>query len=320
MAIIINTEKLKNIEKLPLFSKGNLVYEKSGHVLTHSGNYYICSQKCKKKCSNAAEQNLKINDFERKFVRQMRHLSILDTVGTKLFYKLDGEAVEVREETEEELKQSKEVLSTTLTCIKKDAREGRKINNKDIHDLVEQYFKILKISFPVFLINLMQSSFKALTSNDLIVAQAVSAMIEKLYVQDNGKISKIKLNGLGNYFFQYLETNIPDYLKNFKIPIIERIEFPDLKLSKVILYFKENSYRGINDYSMFASEYSEKKQKKGLYSFLKKLKLNDLNNWVCFVKDQLWQMPLAQFSNSYHYDKNGDRPRDLGWIKIKKRL
>ncbi len=319
MIIVIDAGKLKDVEKLPLFNRGNLVYEKSGHVLTHSGNYYICSQKCKKKCFNVTEQNLKINTFERKFIRQMRHLSILDTTGTELFYKLDGEAIEIRKEIEKELKEIQEVLSTTLTCIKKDVREGRKINNKDIHDLVERYFKILKVSFPGFLINLMQSSFKALTTDDLTLARTISAMIDELYIKDNGKISKIKLNGLGDYFFQYLEKNIIDYLKDFKIPIIDRIEFPDLKLVNVVLYFERNSYRGINDYSMFASKYAEREQRKGLYSFLRKLKLKDLESWIYFVRDNLWQMPLAQFSNCYHYDEKGNRPEALGLIKVKKK-
>lgn len=314
MAIVINTERLKDANKLPLFTRGNLVYEKSGHVLTHTGNYYICSQKCKKMCSNKTEKNLKIITFERKFARQMHPLLISDNIGRELFYKLDKEAIEIRQKVEEELNPIQELLDLTLTCIKQDKRGSGKVNTKDVHDIVEQYFKTLKLSFPNFIVYLIQSNIKSLTMSDVAIAKAVSAMIDKLYIQDNGKISKLELNGLGDYFFQYLETNIIDYFKNFKISIVKKIKFPSLRLVDAISYFKENSYRNFTGYSVFASEYEEKKQKSGLHSFLSKLTLDDLTDWVYFIRDRLWKMPLAQFSNCYNYDKNRDIVKDFGLL------
>jgi len=131
-------------------------------------------------------------------------------------------------------------------------------------------------------------------------------MIEKMYINDDGKILKIKLQGLADYAFAYLCFKNHEFLSNWKISIVERIQFKSLNFANVLRYFEKNKYHNALDFTVFKSEYAEREQIKRLFSVM--------NNFSPKEKLRYWRFLID------HYLKDIIEPYIFDPVSYKKIL
>lgn len=285
---------INGVQYIPIFNKGMLVYEKSGHILTTLKKYYSCAEKQKNKCSNIEEKMLNRENFERKYKRYLDDLKIDKAIGVKIHYNIEKEAADMRARLFNEMSEKRNNMALTLKAMEQDLKHEGKLKARDIDFLKEEFSDILKINYPAFLVFEMQVVLSFLTSIDHNnygpgFENVIETMTEKIYISDSGKITKIKLEGLGDLLFQYLENKIPSCMNKFKIPIIDRIKFPSMNLEEVMKYFKENNFRNVFSYGPFSSDYSEQEHIKRIFQGVKDFKPKEIISLGYFLKDYLWQ-------------------------------
>lgn len=282
----------------PIFNHGMLFYENSGHTLTPLKDFYTCAEKQKSKCFNEHEKMLNRQNFERKFRRYTKDLKIDKKIGTRLFFDIQKEAADYTVKMVEEITDKRENMDITLKAMQKDLKLGNKIKPSDLAFLKEEYWDIMKINYPAILIYYMQGLILFLTEfeyNEEVRASdnLFECMVEKIYICDDGKIKKIKFEGLGDFIFQYIEKKIPGYMNEYKIPIIERRRFSSLDIGEAMEFFKQNNYRDTLSYTNFRSGYYEEKAKKELLKNIKSFNPNQIIEIGYHLKDYLWRDPVT---------------------------
>ena len=222
--------KLDTTDMLPkhIFRPGQLIYEKSGHTLTFSNGYFICSKKCKKLCNDKTELSIKYRNLEKKFAYLLLNFTIPKEVARDMFYELDKIGVGLRKDIEKDIKLNMEMMDATLACIKQDFAKNGKIKPSDTNILKEEYYKLLKIGFPGQLVGISQSLLKLLgmIKEDRILVQKTmaSVVIKNIYLTNDGKISKIRLERWCDFLFRLVERKVPDYLKKIENKLFEEKE------------------------------------------------------------------------------------------------
>jgi len=288
----------EGIQNVPIFNRGVIVYENSNHILTPFKDYYSCAEKQKGNCSNNNEKMLNRKNFERKFRRYTNDLKIDKEAGTKMHFDIQKECADLMARTVNEIESKRKNMDITLKAMEQDLKASNKIKPSDLAFLKEEFWDILIINYPAILIYLMQGMFHSLTEFEYNVEvhgydNFFENMVEKIYISDSGKITKIKFEGFGDYLFQYMDKKIPGYMGRYKIPIIGKREFPSLNIVEVMEYFKQNNFRDTLTYTNYRSGYYEEKAKKKLFENIKDFKPKQIIEIGYHLKDYLWRDPIV---------------------------
>ncbi len=291
--------KYSKFHEMPSFNKGQLVFEQSGHSLTFVNGYYRCSLKQKGKCNINHEKNFKYEVFERRLSRAIKTLKLEEAIARKIFYDWDKQAVDLREKVEEEADLVIQAMEATILVMKEKLKKTKKISAQDNKEARERYGKLIKISFPCFIHSSLNAGLKALTvigKTRIGDGLFISVGFEKIYIDNEGKILKVKLEGINDFLFQYIERIKPDYCKKLNFELIDRIKFPSLKFLDVMEFFKNNDYKNTLSYSPFVSKYAFEKQLKKQSDLIKTLPpIEQIKMWET-LKDKTWQNPHIFFS------------------------
>ncbi len=308
-----------NLEEAPLSHyRGFLVYEKSGHVLTYNNGYYICSQKLKGKCSNTAESNIRLDIFKKE-LQAITPVFKADEKSLKnIFYELEKIKIDIVVKIDEEAETKINLMNDTLVVMEQDLKKDVKFKLSDIQTLKSIYLELLKIAYPHLLISIFQECIKTFGGlhPEPVMNQVMQLLIQKVYLNDNGKILKIKFEGWGDYMFQYLSKKLPDYLRNLKVPIVDRRQFADLDVMKTLYYFKRNFYRDTLSCSLFSSRYQEEKFIESMFLYIKNAKPKEFLNVWYFLKDY-WRTSNAYFNPVLIDTKDLSKIRKVNQFKIK---
>lgn len=283
----------------PELNRGVLVYEKSGHTLTfHKGNY-ICSLKQKGQCSDETEKSQDYINLEKRLQRAIMPLLVPDKEGEKCFYELERWGVDIRQKMEREITLKKEVMDAIVQVCKKE----NKITQRDEKDLKDLYVKMVEICYPNFLLELAKSTIKALSELDesrLVSAILVFPLFKKIYITNEGKITAVEMEGLGEYLLKYLKRRIPSWAQDLNIKIIEKLKLPEsVNFIETMDYFKNNHFETVFSYYPFISEYSKNEYFKKMMLLEKKMTIKEKIDFWETVKDQVWQSPLMFFGGTY---------------------
>lgn len=267
-------------DDMPLFQRGNLIYENSKHRLIYSKGYYVCSLKQKKKCHNDAEKSLRVKDFERKFAGYIKPLEITQSDVHKIKLEIVGRLLEIESENRIEIDMRIEAMEILIQSLAKKVAKNKGINRNDIGKLKRAFLELVQLNYPNFLGFLVLANIEIFTWSQYPRAKALmmSFLMEKIYITDNGKITKIKLEGLADYLFRYL-GRIPNFAKEFTNKfedlVIDRMPFSN-NFSEAIRIFKQSNYRNALSYgTIFHSNYYEKKVINTIFNVLNDIKPNE---------------------------------------------
>ena len=282
---------------MPLFRRGNLIYESSGHPLIYSKGYYACSLKQKKGCHNDAEKSQKAKDFERKFMRYVKSLEITQSDVHKIKLEIAGRLLEIESENRVEIDQKTAGMESLIQSMAKKTRKKKNINRRDVGKLKKIFLELVRLNYPNFLAILAAGFIEIFTWSQYPRAKAlmISFMMEKIYITNSGRITKIKFEGLADYIFKYL-CRIPNFNNEFtnKLEglIIDRIPFAN-NFSEAIKIFKQSNYRNALSYgTIFHSNYYEKKVINTLFNAVNNVKSNEKIRFFNFLNKYYIRHPL----------------------------
>lgn len=305
----IRLHKLTPKDKLEkhIFHTGQLIYEKSGHTLTFSNGYFICSRKCKKLCNDKTELSIKYRNLEKKFAYLLPNFKISEPVAKDMFYELDKIGVDLRKDIEKEVKFGMQTMDATLVCIKQSLAKNGKIKPSDTKTLKEEYYKLFKIGFPYRLMTISQEILKLLSTlgeeNILSQKAVASIIIKNIYLTNDGKISKIRLEKWPDFLFQLIKHKSPDYLDDIKDKIIDRIDFDFLDFNHAIEFFSKDGYKNTFSFGEFGSICSKDQLFKDIEKRIKGGSSEQYFNFWYNVRDGIWEFPESStFSDIYIYD------------------
>ena len=287
--------KLTTKDMLPkhIFRSGQLIYEKSGHTLIFSNGYFICSKKCKKLCNDKTELSIKYRNLEKKFAYLLPNFKIPKEIARDMFYELDKIGVDLRKDIEKDIRLNIETMDATLVCAKQNLAKNGKISPFDTNILKEEYYELLKIGFPGQLVGISQSLLKLLgmmeENRTLVQKTMASVVIKNIYLTNDGKISKIKLEGWCDFLFKLVESKVPGYLKNIENKIVDRMHFDSLDFNKAIETFSENNFKD----TLSCSGFDSNREKENLFKDIDQLIKNGTSaqyfNFWYNVRDGVWK-------------------------------
>jgi hypothetical protein len=120
--------------------------------------------------------------------------------------------------------------------------------------------------------------------------------IEKIYLTDNGKIARIKLEGIFDLIFHLIEAGKPDFLSGSKVKIEDRENFSSLDLVEIMDRYREDNYKGTYSSSIFKSDNFYREYKKNFFPDLKNAKQWKLIELGYALKDKIPQAPQFYFA------------------------
>lgn len=268
------------------FFRGELVFEKSGHSLTYSNGYYVCSQKQKNNCLIKEEDNFKVATLERNFDRLINDLKLDEATARKIFYDIERSSVDVIEKYWIKRDEIIKSMKNDIVLMEQELKSKGKIKPSDLTSFKNHYRKTIRLTYIFYLLHFLKQSLLAIGKPDIKNEEFAECMlnsIEKIYISDKGKILKIKFEGIFDYLLAIIKSKSPDYLNNFKIPIIERAKFDNLNLLKVIENFERNEFRDTINYFPFGSKYKEDKQIKDTFELMKNAEPKELIKSLNFL-------------------------------------
>jgi hypothetical protein len=291
----------------PLFQWGNLVYEKSGHVLTYTKGYYACSLQQKGQCTDKEEKYLKATDFERKFFRHFKLLEISKGKADELKLRMAATLLELQRQQLGEIEIRRNEMDEFIEAIAKDMKAKRPVSVKAIGKLKSVYFDLIRLHYPNFLYliaaNFIEAFSEEMRPHPTVRAYGIMFMIEKMRLADDGKIKNIKLEGIADYAFQ-LMSHVPGFVDKLDIPIVEKNDFPSLDFSEAVKYFQKNDYKDTFSRAIFRSSYAKKKILDQLFGAVENVAPNEKLRFWRFLKDYLSAIPWNVFlSSDLTYEK-----------------
>ena len=218
------TRKLKQQPQLH-FASGVLAFEKSGHTLTCDKKYYVCSQKQKQACK-LPERRIKVRNFNRSFVRLAKKFEIPQNAKDFLLVKKTMAQLlhDMIDEWTTDF-ESYDLYGNQMELMKQDLKEGKKRQFKNDAEeaakhLIEDPSNDVQLAGSILLGIVM--TFASEKISETYAGMTLAWLSEKIYISDDGKITKIKLNLLGDFAFQFMRKNVPTYQKPFKYFIDSR--------------------------------------------------------------------------------------------------
>jgi hypothetical protein len=219
---------------IPYFRKGELVFQKSGHTLTHNKGY-VCSKKQKGQCT-LPEQRIKVENFERNFSHLAKSFEIPDEYKLSSVKKMIGDILHGQVDTLLESEDFEhDIFDNAVVLMNEDIEKNDPKQFKaDFKDAVDAIEKESDRSTN-FLVGILMSAVIAFGKKGISESDAgrfLAYLSEKVYLSDEGKIVKIKLTQCGDFVFQYMRASAPFYTEPFKWFVGERT-FPSLDYKEV---------------------------------------------------------------------------------------
>jgi len=270
---LVKIEHLSSINdfKQPLFDGGRLVYADSGHTLTHVNGFYVCSLKQKGKCENKDEESISVKNFERKFIRHIKNLSITKLEADTFKMQMVQEFTPLMSKILPVISHKEDHMGFYIDAIYSELKTKKNISTNEVATIKKDFAELLKLSYPSHLLLMAYGFIEALSlfENERLVAQGAHLIFDKTYVSDSGAIKKIKLEGLADFTFYYLAHHIPNFMNKWKIPFVDRGSFSTPNFEKACQYFQENDYRSALSYEMYKSKHAEKDQITKIFAVVK---------------------------------------------------
>jgi len=288
----------------PIFNKGRLVFEESGHTLTNIGNYYTCSKKQKGLCSFEDEKMFEIKKLEDKINKYFSNIKLSDTDGTDLFYEVEKGNLEIQRTSFKKIINKRDNMAETLIAMEQDYNKTGKINRDDVVFLKDQFKDIMELAYPNVLLFHLKGTISNLTkfnynNKPKYPNQSLVNLVSKVYLKNNGRIVGVKIDGLGDYLLQLIEKNNPECLEKANINILNKRTFPSLDLVKVMDYFGEKGMVDAISGTNFDSDNKKEQFFKGFFAHLKSLPPKHVIQFGYMMKDALWLNPVLFYVPSF---------------------
>ena len=202
---------------IPYFRKGELVFQESGIRLPITR--VMRAPKNKGQCK-LPEQRIKVENLERNFARLAKTFEIPDNYKLNTVKKMIGEIlhsqIDVLLESDDF---EHDIFDNAIVLMDEDikANDDRRFRS-DLKDAVGAIEKESErsINFVVGVLTGTVVAFAKKSVSEADMGRLLAYLSEKVYLSNDGKIVKIKLNDFGDYAFQYMRENIPSYTKPFK--------------------------------------------------------------------------------------------------------
>lgn len=238
----------------------------------------------------------------------MDDLRIEESIGKKLYYELQRKNIDLKEIYDNKLDEQQDNMQTVINAVKKDIENGEKIKKSDIYCFNDYYKSTLKIDFIFFIALMCGVTVNAFGRPDLTnadIARQFMTFTKKIFVTNTGDIISIELEGIGDYIFSLLQSKIPSFLNNFKIPLIGRKKFQTLDLVGAIKNFEADGFRNVHSFHMFANQYEEDKQIKSLFKFMKGAKPKEIIETLIMLK--YTSKTLGALVGVFMFSKNNNK-------------
>ena len=299
----------------PLFNRGMLIYEKSGHKLTNIGKYFTCAEKQKGKCCDEDEKDIEIEKIENNFSERLQNLELSADKIKIILEEIQRESLCFKEEIRKIIDKQRCLLNNTIVAMHKEISKGKNINKNDIADFRVYFLKIMELSHPLFFLKHLVDVLKRLQlfekTAEIDDFPARELMIKKIYLTNNCEIAKIELEGLGDYLFQKIDSLIPGFTEMLKIPIIKRLSFSSLNTGNFLESLTSDRFGDFLSYTNLSSSYKEEKFIQGLFKGVNKYKPLDVVKFGVLLKDEFWIDPLFHFAPIHVIAGDGRKTRHL---------
>jgi hypothetical protein len=305
---LVNPQKVLYKEK-PLLIDGKIIYSKSNHHLTFIGGKYSCQFKLKKQCDSKLEKDIKYQNFERKLISEFQKLAISDKDGIKIFSNLEKINIDLIEYLLSVWKPIMDNLRNTFELFKQSIKVEGKIKPSDIFYFKNEYLKLLKNSYPQRLLFIMKDTVQYLARPKYKreLAERIQKLVKTIYISDSGRITKIELEGLGDFLFQFLEKQMAGYFPTRILPIVYKQKFENLNILEVIKNWEKNSFRDTLSRLMFESDYSEQRQMERLFYSSRLDNPKEQLELFTILLEYHWKSPFGHLQN-YYYCSDKDKP------------
>jgi hypothetical protein len=218
---VITKESIKptGIKKYPYFRKGVLAFEKSGHTLTRDRAYYVCSKKQKRQCVEPEVRTIKAEDLERRFSYLTKTFMIPEKAKERVIKEMFRGIFSAFVDNLLDSHDFYELIGLTTDALKTEVKAGDTTNFKgDAKTIKAQMEKIAEKNTRLITAITLATVIilaKPKPKRDEI-GKVIAYLSEKVYLSNDGKITKIVLCPLGDYIFQFLRKQMPEYTKPFK--------------------------------------------------------------------------------------------------------
>ena len=304
------------LEPLPFFKKGSLVYAKSGHELEMSDRYYRCSKHCK---TTSGEKQIKKENLEKNFTYFAQKFCIDPEKGVSIGNELlkkhlvellvgtgfgDGKQ-EILDHTINVMDQSIKKIDSVKAeddYIKMGKfKGGGKIKKEDAKDFENIFVAKHEEMRPIHLFAVLLSYMKTFSDERYAkhLGRGIALVTKKIYLSNTGKVEKIELERWGWYVMNYINRHIPDYLTNLKksgvIITNGYDEILNMNIVEAIEYFKGSNF-------MEAMNWFDTGNLHTLFDIPQKVMKSmeggpeDLNKMMLQFMEFINNNPIAQFS------------------------
>lgn len=220
------------IEQLPFFKKGTLVYAESGHELELSDRHYRCKEHCK---TDTGEKQIKKENLEKNFTYYVQKFRLEPKVAEKINNDLMKKYL-IDLLTDPDIEGKQEVMDTTIRAMDEDLKNiksvkaedeyyetgeykgGGKIAKEDIKTFEDAFIAKQREILPQHLFAVLLSYLKTLSDPNYAnhLGQGLALISKKIYISNDGKILQIEFERWGWYIMNYINKRIPNYLGDLK--------------------------------------------------------------------------------------------------------
>ncbi len=217
------------------FPKGVLKFAVSGHTLTKSGAYYICSEYQKGRCKDDQEKRISRENLEKSFSRLAGKLRIPEGDNEHALNNMMKDILHFQIDYIIDHADNNEDFDLALECVAEDLRMKKKRQlASDVREAKEAFFKYMKRNTMDVVSSMLVGSvitFAQLKATDTDLGRSLAFLSDEVLITNTGKIKKIKLNTIGSFMFQYIKRGFPSFGESIKTKLgCEPFERLDLKL------------------------------------------------------------------------------------------
>ena len=290
------TDKLK----IPLFSKGSLVFEKSGHTLVKSGAYYRCSLQTKGLCKDKNEELIPTKSLVEKLNRTIEKFVLPEGEATKMTDRVFKAFMELGMKSMNREAELQSIIEPTINMIIEDIRDDRKIKRADMSDLKKYFLESIRENYKLLLLSQMMDLVFILSGSDgetnamkiyasmmlgvdpKMIRGNFARHLKKVYLSSNGKIESIEFEGWSWFCVSYFKSNIFGYPTNTSNGfILNKRKFDTTNILKCLEEFERDNFKNTYSYSSFATAYAEKKLVDKIFGDFEKLDKDTKIKYLC---------------------------------------
>ncbi|OGF63108.1 hypothetical protein A2662_02370 [Candidatus Giovannonibacteria bacterium RIFCSPHIGHO2_01_FULL_45_33] len=249
------------------FPKGALTFFKSEHTLTRDKDYYVCSKKQKGQCDNPNEKRIKAPVLERNFSRLAMKFRIPEGNEIFIFKNIYGKILHAY--IDEIMESQNDSFGAGVEAMKAELKERNMQEfQRALSGTKESFIDEIKNDNLTPITALLTGTMMVLAKkepSETDVGKLISYLSKKIYLDDNGDISKIKLHKLGSFAIQYIEKLIPGYSRNFFHLLTRSETFESLEFKTVAKNIRSEDMADLLPYDPFYSMYAMSKLQRTIF-------------------------------------------------------